>query len=39
MGDPPMEEQGLYSVFDSDSSTWKVINAFIKTNGELKIEN
>ena len=25
LGDPPMEEQGLYSVFDSDSSTWKLI--------------
>lgn len=25
MGDPPMEEQGLYSVFDSDISTWDVI--------------
>lgn len=25
MGDPPMEEQGLYTVFDSDRSTWKVI--------------
>ncbi len=25
MGDPPMEEQGLYSVFDSDSSTWKIV--------------
>ena len=25
MGDPPMEEQGLYSVFDRDKSTWKVI--------------
>ncbi len=25
MGDPPMEEQGLNSVFDSDASTWKVI--------------
>jgi mannan endo-1,4-beta-mannosidase len=25
MGDPPMEEQGLNTVFDSDSSTWKVI--------------
>ncbi|MGD9563563.1 MAG: cellulase family glycosylhydrolase [Pyrinomonadaceae bacterium] len=24
-GDPPMEEQGLYSVFDSDRSTWAVI--------------
>lgn len=24
-GDPPMEEQGLYSVFDSDKSTWAVI--------------
>jgi mannan endo-1,4-beta-mannosidase len=25
MGDPPMEEQGLYSVFDGDASTWKVV--------------
>lgn len=24
-GDPPMEEQGLYSVFDSDKSTWRLI--------------
>lgn len=24
-GDPPMEEQGLYSVFESDASTWKVL--------------
>ncbi len=28
MGDPPMEEQGLNSVFDRDSSTWKVIRRF-----------
>ncbi|HEX8736849.1 MAG TPA: beta-mannosidase [Pyrinomonadaceae bacterium] len=27
MGDPPMEEQGLNTVFDSDRSTWKVIKA------------
>jgi mannan endo-1,4-beta-mannosidase len=27
MGDPPMEEQGLKSVFDSDKSTWRVIRA------------
>lgn len=26
MGDPPMEEQGLNSVFDSDRGTWKVIS-------------
>ncbi|MBP6002523.1 MAG: cellulase family glycosylhydrolase [Pyrinomonadaceae bacterium] len=26
MGDPPMEEQGLNTVFDSDKSTWKVIS-------------
>jgi len=26
-GDPPMEEQGLYSIFDSDSSTWKLIRS------------
>ncbi len=30
MGDPPMEEQGLNTVFDSDQSTWKVINSFSK---------
>jgi mannan endo-1,4-beta-mannosidase len=28
MGDPPMEEQGLNTVFDSDQSTWKLIRAF-----------
>lgn len=28
MGDPPMEEQGLNTVFDSDKSTWKIINSF-----------
>lgn len=29
--DPPQEEQGLYSVFENDSSTWNVIaNAFKK---------
>ncbi len=28
MGDPPMEEQGLNTVFDSDSSTWKLISSF-----------
>ncbi len=33
-GDPPMEEQGLYSVFDSDNPTWKVI----KTLAKSKIE-
>ena len=25
MGDPPMEEQGLNTVFDTDASTWKII--------------
>jgi mannan endo-1,4-beta-mannosidase len=30
MGDPPMEEQGLNTVFDSDRSTWKLIHSFIK---------
>jgi mannan endo-1,4-beta-mannosidase len=30
MGDPPMEEQGLYGVFDSDKSTWQVIRSFAK---------
>lgn len=27
-GDPPQEEQGLNSVFDSDESTWKLIRSF-----------
>jgi mannan endo-1,4-beta-mannosidase len=31
MGDPPMEEQGLNSVFDSDESTWQVIRSFSKS--------
>lgn len=31
MGDPPMEEQGLNTVFDSDKSTWAVINRYAKT--------
>lgn len=30
MGDPPMEEQGLNSVFASDKSTWKVISSTAK---------
>jgi len=28
MGDPPMEEQGLNGVFDSDKSTWDLIWSF-----------
>lgn len=28
MGDPPQEEQGLNAVFDTDSSTWKIISHF-----------
>lgn len=31
MGDPPMEEQGLNTVFDSDKTTWAVINKYSKT--------
>lgn len=30
MGDPPMEEQGLNSVFDSDRTTWAIINKYAK---------
>ena len=30
MGDPPMEEQSLYGVFDTDTSTWNVIQKHIK---------
>ena len=28
MGDPPMEEQGLNTVFDTDADTWKMIRSF-----------
>ncbi|WP_202552272.1 glycosyl hydrolase [Ginsengibacter hankyongi] len=36
MGDPPMEEQGLNTVFNSDKSTWNVIDSFSKnTNKNL----
>lgn len=31
MGDPPMEEQGLNTVFDSDKTTWEIINKYSKT--------
>jgi mannan endo-1,4-beta-mannosidase len=31
MGDPPMEEQGLNTVFDSDRSTWGVIRSLSKS--------
>jgi mannan endo-1,4-beta-mannosidase len=30
MGDPPMEEQGLNTIFNSDKSTWNVIDSFSK---------
>jgi mannan endo-1,4-beta-mannosidase len=30
LGDPPVEEQGLNSVFDSDSSTWSLIDSFTR---------
>jgi len=28
VGDPPQEEQGLNTIFDTDNSTWKLINQF-----------
>lgn len=31
MGDPPMEEQGLNTVFDSDKTTWQIINKYGKS--------
>ncbi|MEO8416077.1 MAG: glycosyl hydrolase [Ginsengibacter sp.] len=30
MGDPPMEEQGLNTVFNADKSTWSLIDSFAK---------
>jgi mannan endo-1,4-beta-mannosidase len=32
MGDPPMEEQGLNTVFDSDRSTWDVIRTAARSS-------
>lgn len=32
MGDPPMEEQGLNTVFDSDRSTWNLIQNHLKNS-------
>ena len=32
MGDPPMEEQGLNGVFDSDTSTWNLIYRYTSNN-------
>jgi mannan endo-1,4-beta-mannosidase len=29
LGDPPVEEQGLNLIFDTDESTWKVIASFV----------
>ncbi|MGH7783187.1 MAG: hypothetical protein ACREO5_05025, partial [Candidatus Binatia bacterium] len=33
IGDPPMEEQGLNSVFDGDQSTWRVIRSAVRSIG------
>jgi hypothetical protein len=30
MGDPPMEEQGLNSVFSTDRSTWAIVRVASK---------
>lgn len=30
MGDPPMEQQGLYSIFNTDNSTWELIQKFMQ---------
>lgn len=35
LGDPPVEEQGLNSVFDTDKSTWNVVTSSLKKlNGQ-----
>ena len=36
MGDPPMEEQGLNTVFDSDKTTWKIIHSFTDSINQQK---
>jgi mannan endo-1,4-beta-mannosidase len=38
MGDPPMEEQGLNTVFDSDRSTWKLILAYTNRKDKMIVE-
>jgi mannan endo-1,4-beta-mannosidase len=35
LGDPPQEEQGLNSVFNSDTTTWRLLNSF-KINSAKK---
>ncbi|MDH7461438.1 cellulase family glycosylhydrolase [Chitinophagaceae bacterium 26-R-25] len=39
LGDPPMEEQGLNSVFDSDATTWQLINSFTQKINGLNAKN
>lgn len=33
MGDPPMEEQSLYGVYDGDNSTWQLISRYRRMAG------
>jgi mannan endo-1,4-beta-mannosidase len=37
MGDPPMEEQGLNSVFNSDASTWNTVDSFSLSPRQLHV--
>ncbi|MEO5996668.1 MAG: glycosyl hydrolase [Chitinophagaceae bacterium] len=32
LGDPPLEEQGLNTVFNSDKSTWKIVDSVYKAS-------
>lgn len=36
MGDPPQEEQGLNSIFDSDTTTWSLIRSVAHTLSQQK---
>ncbi|MEP6467680.1 MAG: glycoside hydrolase family 2 TIM barrel-domain containing protein [Parafilimonas sp.] len=36
IGDPPMEEQGLNTVFNGDTSTWQVIDSFSKQGNKKR---
>jgi mannan endo-1,4-beta-mannosidase len=36
LGDPPVEEQGLNSVFDKDESTWMIVKDFTKKLEKIK---
>ncbi len=39
MGDPPMEEQGLNTVFNSDKSTWTLVHSFYEKSNQKNTQH